>query len=402
MKISHNSGELGHVLGGLDPHLARVFVPWALHHPRKLWAYGRLVRAYRHSVQVRQDDQANGVTVPPFLILSVTSRCNLTCVGCYATAVGTVHRKSIISDAPQKPPFSLEQWRGVIREARDLGVFGFIIAGGEPFMLPGLLSLCSEFRDQIFIIFTNGTAIKDADFSLLRRLPNVVVVVSIEGSEDMTDLRRGQGVHAKALATLDRLTRAGVVSGISVTVSRLNYAYWMDPAHVDALIAQGVRFGFFIEFIPSSPQIHSIDSALPSVSRLGEEASMLSPDERASFRQQILEYRASKFIYLIHSPGDEELVGGCISAGRGFAHVTPDGDLTPCPVSNIATHNLATASLREGLQSPLFKIIRDSEHLLETGETPCALFAHPEEVAAIAKSIGAYRTGAAKHNPLAA
>ncbi|MDD1777757.1 MAG: hypothetical protein LUQ65_06260, partial [Candidatus Helarchaeota archaeon] len=96
---------------------------------------------------------------------------------------------------------------------------------------------------------------------------------------------------------------------------------------------------------------------------------------------------------LIHSPGDEELMGGCVSAGRGFAHITPSGDLTPCPVSNIATHNLTRSSLRQGLLSPLFKAIREQEHLLETEGTPCALFAHPEEVAALAKEVCAYRTG---------
>ncbi|MHA1277745.1 MAG: hypothetical protein ACTSQ8_11175 [Candidatus Helarchaeota archaeon] len=56
----------------------------------------------------------------------------------------------------------------------------------------------------------------------------------------------------------------------------------------------------------------------------------------------------TKQIFLLHSPGDEEYMGGCVSAGRGFAHITPMGDLTPCPVSNIATHNLTKASLREG------------------------------------------------------
>ena len=79
--------------------------------------------------------------------------------------------------------------------------------------------------------------------------------------------------------------------------------------------------------------------------------------------------------------------------GRGFAHITPGGDLTPCPVSNIATHNLVKASLRDGLRSPLFKEICENEHLLETEGMPCALFAHPKEVDELAKSVGAYRTG---------
>jgi len=37
-------------------------------------------------------------------------------------------------------------------------------------------------------------------------------------------------------------------------------------------------------------------------------------------------------------------------------------------------------------------VIRENEHLLETEGTPCALFAHPKEVDALAKAVGAYRT----------
>ena len=119
---------------------------------------------------------------------------------------------------------------------------------------------------------------------------------------------------------------------------------------------------------------------------------MLSPEERAAFRKQILKFRETKSIYIIHSPGDEEYFGGCVSAGRGFAHVTPAGDLTPCPVSNVATHNLKTATLSAGFASPLFTKIRESEELLENEGTPCSLFAHPKEVAELAKSVDAYRT----------
>jgi len=119
---------------------------------------------------------------------------------------------------------------------------------------------------------------------------------------------------------------------------------------------------------------------------------MLTPEERAEFRERMLEFRKTKSIYNIHSPGDEEFFGGCVSAGRGFAHITPAGDLAPCPVSNIATHNLTTSSLREGLDSELFHKIIENEHLLETEGMPCALFAHPVEVEQLAREVGAYRT----------
>jgi MoaA/NifB/PqqE/SkfB family radical SAM enzyme len=119
---------------------------------------------------------------------------------------------------------------------------------------------------------------------------------------------------------------------------------------------------------------------------------LLTKEERVGFRNQILEYRTKKPIYIVHSPGDEEYFGGCVSAGKGFAHITPSGDLTPCPISNIATHNLATSTLREALASPLFKEIRQNEQLLETEGLPCALFAHPKEFEELAKTVGAHRT----------
>jgi MoaA/NifB/PqqE/SkfB family radical SAM enzyme len=119
---------------------------------------------------------------------------------------------------------------------------------------------------------------------------------------------------------------------------------------------------------------------------------MLSEGQRAGFRERILEYRRTRSLILVHSPGDEALVGGCMSAGKGFVHVTPGGDLTPCPVSDVATHNLMRSSLREGLRSDLFKRIRETEHLLDVEGSPCALFAHPEAVDRLAKEVGAYRT----------
>src|ERR1039458_9562321 len=83
---------------------------------------------------------------------------------------------------------------------------------------------------------------------------------------------------------------------------------------------------------------------------------------------------------IIHSPGDEEALGGCVSAGRGFAHVNPSGDVTACPVSALATHNVRTSNLREALASPLFSMIRENAHLLETEGHPCGLSAHADEL----------------------
>jgi MoaA/NifB/PqqE/SkfB family radical SAM enzyme len=179
----------------------------------------------------------------------------------------------------------------------------------------------------------------------------------------------------------------------------------MRERSVDEFVGLGIKLGVFIEYIPTVPggdcscTSELTGSLCPSKKLLEELYSkedgslVLTKEERTRLRARMLEYRDSKPFYLIHSPGDEEAFGGCVSAGRGFAHITPAGDLTPCPVSDVATHNLERSSMKEALASRLFARIREDGHLLESGDTPCALFAHPVELEALAREVGAYRTG---------
>ena len=375
------------------PSFYRMFLPWAIRHPRYLLSSTSLLRAYTKTDQVRKELERNGLKVPPTLILSITEQCNLSCSGCFAAAAGITCHKNMGDPKRKKHQLDVQGWMKIISEACELGVFGFFLAGGEPFLFPKLIELCEEFRDRCFIIFTNGTAISEGDFKRLKRLTNTAIIVSIEGGKKATNQRRGEGVYQKATSTLKRLSEIGTPNGISATITRLNYKYWMNSEHINGLIAQGIRATLFIEYIPVMQTPESdISNSEKNVIEQNDQHLMLTKEERAKFRLQILRYRETKPLYVIHSPGDEEFFGGCVSAGRGFAHVTPAGDLTPCPVSNVATHNLITATLRKGLASQLFSKIRENESLLENEGTPCSLFTHSKELEELAKSVNAYRT----------
>jgi MoaA/NifB/PqqE/SkfB family radical SAM enzyme len=364
----------------IDPQLSRVLAPWIASHPRYLPGFMRLARTLGRSRRARARALDEGLRVPPFLVLSVTSQCNLRCLGCYAAAVGTVAAQ------PARAGLDLAGWRKVIDEAAELGVMAFMIAGGEPFLLPGLTQLIRDYPDRLFLIFTNGTAIRAEDEKALERCTNAVVVVSIEGDRALTDSRRGVGVFDRALATLDRLRDSGVLTGLAVTVNAANVEYWSDPAHIDALIAHSGPLAMFIEQIPAAGC---------------DDGAEMTAAQRACFRETVVAYRErqSQGAFIIHSPGDEEALGGCVSAGLGFAHVTPGGDVTACPVSALATHNLKNSSLREALASPLFTMIRENRQLLETEGHPCGLSAHAAELETMAQGLGAYRTGLSASAP---
>ena len=361
----------------LDPNAARIVVSHLLENPRYITSSFKLMTSLKKSKKLRVNNLKEGLMVPPALILSITSRCNLGCSGCFAAATGVLNHRS-------KNELTVDQWRSIIREAKSLGVFCFVIAGGEPFLYKNLIDLCKEFHDSLFMILTNGTSIDNNIISELNLLNNTIILVSIEGGKELTNLRRGEGVYDMAMNTLMKINETGTPCGISITITQNNYLYWMKAENIDTLIEKGIKIGAFIEYIPTTVANCVMDGT--------DHHLMLTCEQRAGFREKMLYYRENKKIYIIHSPGDEEFFGGCVSAGRGFAHITPSGDLTACPISNVATHNLTRSSLKEALSSRLFCEIRNNEHLLETDGMPCALFAHPKEMDLLAKKVHAYRT----------
>ncbi len=82
----------------------------------------------------------------------------------------------------------------------------------------------------------------------------------------------------------------------------------------------------------------------------------------------------------IEIPGDEEQYGGCLAAGRGFIHVSTDGDLEPCPVSPYSDTNVQQLSLKEALESRLLQAIRQRHETLSETQGGCALWTEREWV----------------------
>ena len=66
--------------------------------------------------------------------------------------------------------------------------------------------------------------------------------------------------------------------------------------------------------------------------------------------------------------------GGCVAAGRGFFHINSHGGAEPCPFSPYSDVNVRDTSLREAMNSGLFRALRDNGHLLEDHAGGCVLY----------------------------
>ena len=303
-----------------------------------------------------------GLEVPPFLISSISTTCNLHCKGCYARSNGIAED----AEADRRETLTPEQWRDIFTEAASLGINFSLLAGGEPMMRKDILEAVAEVKDMIFPIFTNGTLIGPSYMDFLRKHLNMVPIISIEGTAMGTDERRGQGVFRRAMQSMELLRQEDLFFGTSITVTTENLPMVTSKEFIDQLRSYGCKIVFFIEYVPTEA---------------GTEHLAFN-DEHVAQMERVLEERRTDYedIIFLSFPGDEKALGGCLASGRGFFHIGPDGSAEPCPFSPFSDSNVAAMGMKQALQSPLFRKIRAARALGWEHTGGCTLFEHREEI----------------------
>lgn len=339
-----------------------------LRNPREAKTVWRLQQTFLKSEKRRAAiKEKEGVDVPPFLICSIATACNLHCKGCYARTNGIAADKA----EDQKPSLSPDQWKTIFEEAASLGINFALLAGGEPMMRKDILERVAEVEDMVFPIFTNGTLIGPTYISFLKQHLNMIPVISIEGMEHATDERRGKGMYKRAMMSVDMLHQEDLFFGTSITVTTENFDLVTSDAFVDHLQELGCKLVIYVEYVPTDPGTEYLALSEEDIQR------MEAVQERQTERY--------KGMIIISFPGDEKLLGGCLAAGRGFFHIGPDGSAEPCPFSPFSDSSVLDLGVKGALASPLFRKLRDA-HLVGGEHTGgCALYEHREEVEALLK-----------------
>lgn len=311
--------------------------------------------AQRRASRRRYRNELAGDHIPPFLIFSITQKCNLNCAGCYAK---NLHAKA---EAELEP----SRIESLLDEAQKLGISIVLLAGGEPLMRPDILGITAHFPKMIFPVFTNGLLVDEAMAMSFKKQKNIIPVISLEGSLIHTDARRGQGVFESVLQSYRLLKAAGALFGASITVTRENFDNVTSGTFMEELAGLGASLVFFIEYIPCSDNSKS---------------SVITNEQRLMLKQKLEDYRRQYAMILVSFPGDEEVFGGCLAAGRGFVHISSSGRLEPCPFSPFSDISLKDHSLKEALKSKFLVKIRENHDGLSEHEGGCALWENREWV----------------------
>jgi MoaA/NifB/PqqE/SkfB family radical SAM enzyme len=296
------------------------------------------------------------------MLFSITHKCNLNCKGCYEKAIRPVAKKELTD----------EELKDVVKQAHELGISFAVIAGGEPFMRKKFFEITKDYPDIIFLIFTNGLLLNKEMIKNIRNQKNIVPLISLEGCEEETDNIRGIGVYTRLEKIMNKLKKQTLFFGTSLTLTNRNYDTLTDEKFIQKLINTGCKFFLFVEYNPIKPDTEKF---------------MVTADQRKKIMGIIKNFRTKWPALFIEVPGDEDEIGGCLGSGKGFIHISAEGDVEPCPFAPYSDMNLKNVNLKEALNSDFLKRIRENHAQLHSSDGSCGLWAKRDLVQQMLKEL---------------
>jgi MoaA/NifB/PqqE/SkfB family radical SAM enzyme len=305
--------------------------------------------------------------IPWAILMDPTSACNLHCTGCWSAEYGN------------RLNMTYEELDRIIRQANELGTYFFLFSGGEPLVRKAdIIRLCEAHPDCQFTAFTNGTLINEDFANEIVRVKNFIPAISVEGFENDTDFRRGDGTFKKVEAAMSILKAKRIPFGISCCYTSKNCEMIGSEEYFDQMIEWGAKFCWFFTYMPIGK------AAVPEL--------MVSAEQRKFMYNKVREFRETKPVFTLDFWNDGEYTHGCIAGGNKYIHINANGDMEPCAFIHYSDSNIREKTLLEALQSPLFMAYRAGQPFNENHLRPCPLLDNPGALTKMVERSGANST----------
>ena len=306
-----------------------------------------------------------GENFPAFQFISVTDDCNLACQGCWVTR----GEKSTILD--------LDAINKIITDSKKFGAYFYGILGGEPLMYSELINLFKAHPDCYFQLFTNGTLLTERVAADLRQLANVTPLISLEGNEQVADIRRGSNrVFNRTLKAIETSTSAGLITGVAISVCKSNIEMALSDEFIQMLHNRGVIYLWYYIYRPTGENPHY--------------ELALSSDEILRLRHFLVDGRTKYPLVLIDSYWGADGEPFCPAAEGLSHHINPEGYIEPCPVIQFSGDHIKAGNLKTVYENSVF--IKDFKSEVKHQTKGCILMEDPSWVSKFAAGHQAVNT----------
>ncbi len=302
---------------------------------------------------------------PAFQFISVTNDCNLHCQGCWVET--------------DDPKVYMEAGRIdiLIEAGKGQGSYFIGLLGGEPLMHKELNYIFKKHSDCYFQLFTNGTLFTRQLAQSLRKAGNVTPLISLEGDEIVSDIRRGgHNVYDRTLESIKTATSSGLITGVAISVCKSNIEMALSDDFVKMLHNLGVLYIWYYIYRPAG--------------RNPNYELALSSEDILRLRKFLVDGRTRLPVVIIDSYWRANGEAFCPAADGLSHHINPSGNLEPCPVLQIAKENIFNGDPLALYENSEF--LRDFRKQIESKTKGCVLMEDPSWVKDFAEKHNALNT----------
>ncbi len=350
---------IDHIVDETNPNVAKMFL--------LNLGYEAFIRGTK---MIRRNREIYQCNIPWLILFDPTSACNMHCEGCWSGTYG------------RKYNMSFEDMDKIVTQGKELGVYLYLMTGGEPLVRKkDILRLAEKHHDVEFAMFTNSTLVDEDFCKEVVRLGNLTFLLSIEGTPETNDARRGEGHYAAVMNAMDLFKKYGIIFGTSICYTRANVEAVTSDDFFHLIADKGARYGFFFHYMPVG------NNAVPEL--------MPTMEQREYMIKRIRQIRSEDsdvLFYPMDFQNDGEYVGGCIAGGRNYFHINSNGDAEPCVFIHYSNSNIHNDTILEMLQSPLFMAYHKGQPFNENHLRPCPMLENPEFLQKMVHETNAHST----------
>ena len=319
---------------------------------------------------VRANREKYKCNIPWLMLIDPTSACNMNCKGCWAAEYG--HKLNLTYD----------EINNVINQGVELGTHLYMFTGGEPLIRKNdILRLCREHKNCTFLAYTNATLIDQKFCDDMKDVGNLTLALSIEGSEESNDSRRGKGAYERTIKAMELLKKNKCIYGLSICYTSQNVDKVTSDEFIDLMIEKGAKFALYFNYMPVGTG--AVEGLIPT------------PEQRTHmyfWLKKMRNGKTGKPLFVMDFQDDGEYVGGCIAGGRNYFHINSAGDAEPCVFIHFSNTNIHENSILEILQSPLFMAYHNGQPFNNNHLRPCPMLENPEFLQKMVHETGAHQT----------
>ncbi len=174
-------------------------------------------------------------------VIELTSQCNLDCWHCSSSS-----GENAASDE-----LTIDEWKSIISQLRDLGTKKIVFSGGEPTLVPGFDRLIAlvAMNNMEYAFTTNGYEVPNRILKAIKKFRPYTVGVSLDGNEAVHDSIRGKcDSWARSLRTIKTLRDQGQHVSVITVVTKWNTHTLNGLVKIVSEIADSWRLQLAIPF----------------------------------------------------------------------------------------------------------------------------------------------------------